>query len=579
MILSNADQITLPPATLENKYYQELLRICFWDVSLFQMSGLGRWEVSCNETKNKACSSPLSVGMVDERTGHLIWKESGTPQQTSEKLTDFIQTSDLSAASKQYGFCFIRCEAGHPVLGGDGEDFLASDYDKEQKMYLEQLLVLPAQIPVSRMKQISENNVNINLILVDSVSHQHFFRSLPETVSVLREIGSFSGSGPTVLDFQLLQAVRSRTYETLRTIFSGDIDPSEKPFGTQEIPPLPLNLSVLLKKFKNRGYHTLLIEDLCYLWEWGISKDLHFLNKSSSHEETWTRMWEKLSENFVDTVDITLAMCRVLAANNVADHFHGPDAVCFNGRHQHEYLLEYLQLYQKAMESRRQLFFTFTMTNVAHEDSGRRVQTLDQSLREYIKFASSLQNTLTILFSDHGNSYGRFMHATQEARVELFHPFMIFIVPENVAWRLGVKAMHSLDINTFRLVSFLDLHHTLNYIIDPGSKSGPVKAQFRVSRKGLFEPIAANRTCDEVPRIMPNICICQDYEAPTANDTESIIFAYFALGRLNDKIQRQLLSSQMNIPALRVNDVISFRKCEKLSLVSVQNVRKSVGQV
>ncbi|CAG5135565.1 unnamed protein product [Candidula unifasciata] len=588
--LANEIFFSEPPATCS---HQQSFNFCE-----LKKSVNGKWEAQCNETQSVACISPLSVGKIDRQTGALKWEETGTSRKTAEMITSYIHHS--RSALRHYGFCFIRCMIKQFLLENGPKDFddpernvydddqrnVDSDdkrnvHNDERNVFAEQLLILPPRIEPFDSDSVAsqKNNFSINIMLIDSVSRQHFFRSLPKTVSVLKEVTSLLDSETTVLDFELVQAVRSRTFESLQVIFSGEIDPSEKPFGTQDTPPQPLKLSYLYGKFKKKGYHTLWIEDLCYLWEWGISKDLHFLNKSSSDEDTWKRLWKILDKNNIDSVEVTLAMCEVLKANHVPDHFHGPDAVCFNGRHQHEYLLEYLQLYQQTLESQKLPYFMFSQTNVGHEGRGRRVQTLDTSLANYIKFTASLQDTLTIIFSDHGNSYGSFMSATQEARIELFHPFMLFVIPNKVAKILGENAMLSLSVNTDRLVSFLDLHYTINHIVDPESLEKTAKRQFPVSRKGLLEPVDVNRTCSDIPRIMPNLCICQNYDTSVANESDFNLFAYFAIGQLNDEIQRQLLSLHIkNAEINSGNTLVAFKNCERLILQGVHNVRRSFDQ-
>ncbi|CAL1531526.1 unnamed protein product [Lymnaea stagnalis] len=447
------------------------------------------------------------------------------------------------------------------------------DMDTDDHRYGTQLLILPPQLHPTRQKKPSPNTeININIVLIDSVSHQHFFRSLRKTVQVLENMNPLPDPLASLFDFELVQAVRSRTFESLQVMFSGEIDPLVKPFGTQEIPPEPLKVSHLLGKFKRKGYSTLWLEDLCYLWEWGIAKDLHFLKKGSTKTDTWRRMWSKLAESNVDSIDVTLSMCEILKVNGVHDHFHGPDAVCFNGKHQHEYLLDYLHLFQTSMEAMKQPFFTFTMTNVGHEDTGRRIQTLDDALAHYLQSAASLQNTLTIVFSDHGNAYGKYIQEINEARIELFHPFMFFIIPSTVANKLGVNSMRSLGLNTHRIISFLDLYYTLRYLVDSYNTSiPPGDKKYKISYRGLFDVVDVNRTCNDIPRIMPNLCICQDFDLSLTNDTANNLFAYFALGQLNNDIQRQLLKSS------KVNP-IAFLNCQRLMLFGVQNVRKSYGK-
>lgn len=562
---------SVPPASCSHQKEFEFCKL--------QTKSLNIWHVSCNDVLSKVCASPFSVGFTDNSTGALIWQQVGSSLQVSEKLSGWLQNLDSTSVPQLYGFCFIRCTLASDLKETidesfgtlDGEDYYYSA-DIDQRRFATQLLVLPPQLHQAKQKLPPRAEINYNIVLIDSVSHQHFFRSLPKSVQVLESMNSEPNRLASVFDFELVQAVRSRTFESLQVIFSGEIDPAAKPFGTQDIPPEPLKVSYLLGELKRKGYTSLWLEDLCYLWEWGISKDLHFLKKGSTKTDTWTRMWLKLAESNIDSVGLTVSMCEILKVNKVRDHFHGPNAVCFNGRHQHEYLLDYLRLFQTSMEAVTQPFFTFTMTNVGHEDSGRRIQTLDVSLARYLQSAASLQNTLTVVFSDHGNAYGNYIQEVNEARIELFHPFMFFIIPDTVANKLGAFSMRSLGINSQRLVSFLDLHYTLRYLADSYNTSiHPRDKKYKISYRGLFDVIDMNRTCNDIPRIMPNLCICQDFDLPLTNTTASNLFGYFALGQLNNDIQRQLLRSS------KINPV-AFLNCQRLHLVGVQNVRKSFGK-
>ncbi|XP_059178631.1 uncharacterized protein LOC131957842 [Physella acuta] len=545
-----ADELFLsePPASC----YDEIIEFC----KLKKDSGTG-WVVTCNRNLTKNCM----IGTIDPAKGSTTWEKTA---DIASEINSWITGSNRG----MFGFCFIRC----PV---------ETEYSNmDDPIFKEQLLILPPDFNLEEQGKRSPtyNKINVNMILIDSVSRQHFYRSLKKSVAILENMKSAD-----VFDFELVQAVRSRTFETLQTIFSGDVDPNVQPFGTQEIPPEPLKVGALFGKYKALGYRTLWLEDLCYLWEWGISKDLHFLNKSGSSEQTWARMWQKLVLNSIDSVGVTLAMCRVLAANNLEDHFHGPDSVCFNGRHQHEYLLDYLLLYQQVMEESQQPYLTFTMTNVGHEDTGRRIQTLDAALAKYLSSAASLPNTLTIVFSDHGNAYGQYIEMSEEARMELFHPFMFFLVPNTLSSKLGSDWLTSLGINTQRLVSFLDLHVSLHYLADP---TYPISVQhnYKISHLGLFNPIDVNRTCNDIPRIMPNLCICRNFETPHRNNTKLNLFAYFAMGQLNNEIQRQFLlrsklaKSTGQYSAREQGQVKTFQKCERLELQRVENLRSSYGE-
>ncbi|GFR96222.1 hypothetical protein ElyMa_006292700 [Elysia marginata] len=540
------------------------------------------WRVVCNETAAKACLSELFVGVTNQATGALDWTQVKSVFKLSDMLNKMLHRP---VNLKHFGFAFIKCIVKQASVTFEDHVTLEEYYEGKnsessaEDIFSEQLLILPPYFTKTSFleKEDFRNVININIVFIDSVSHQHFFRSLNASVQVLEKIETSSHPVASVFDFELVQAIKSRTYENLQAVFGGIVDTTTESFGTQSLPPEPLKLEALLAGFKQRRYKTLWLEDLCHTWEWGLSKDLHFMNMDDIvDKEFWDYMWQKLSQAEIDDLGPTLAMCRVLQANHVKDHFHGPDAVCFNGRHQHEYLLDYLLMYQQTAYAARQPTFTFTQTNVAHEDSGRRIQTLDQALASYIESVSRLSNTLTIILSDHGNTYGAFLKNSEEAQIEIYHPAMFFIVPNRVSRILGKDAMHTLKVNTKRLVSLLDLHKTLLYLQNPKRRSS---ATLNLPDQGLFSPVNTNRTCNDIPRIKPNLCICENFETPVRNDVDYNLLAYFAVGRLNDEIQRQALKSfsrsAKESSKQKSLSMVAFRNCEKLILKGVENIKES----
>ena len=63
--------------------------------------------------------------------------------------------------------------------------------------------------------------------------------------------------------------------------------------------------------------------------------------------------------------------------------------------------------------------FSFTAMNIAHDPTGRRVQGIDKDLMKLLKSVTESRNTLTILFSDHGNTYNDFVYLDIEGRYEM----------------------------------------------------------------------------------------------------------------------------------------------------------------
>ncbi|XP_077983285.1 uncharacterized protein LOC144438130 [Glandiceps talaboti] len=526
--------------------------------------------------------SQVSIATIQEHLGILRWQDF----PTISKLQAFITNlTDVRNRFQHHGFVFIKCRKLFNNNDMDSDDEIADDSNYEDNddeayeddlilagkehlvgRYARQLMILPPK--VTKHKAVHTNNyININVFLLDSVSRHHFFRSLPRTIEKFNELNN--GNDSMVLDFELMQSLKGRTYENLLAFFTGQILDDKNQFGTQDLPPEPLRSEVLLKEFKKHGYETAWIEDLCWTWEWGIAKNLLALYPDLKLEERWHKFKEALQTAQIDRFDVALTSCEILRVNLHNDPFHGPDAVCYNGQYQHEYILQYLKLYHNAMDKIKQPFFNHVILNVAHEDSGRRVQTLDKNLADYIGQLSQQQNTITIMYADHGNAYGQFIEQTEEGRIEMFNPFLFIIVPKTVAKMLGPEKMAALKHNQHRLISILDLHYMVKSMI-PQNKNqqvDPRSKKYALHPHGLFKHIPEDRTCNSIPRLQPNLCICQGYDSKVHNNTNNAILAEFALGQLNNAIQEQYQSSH--------SSKTRHGSCRRLVATRFDNVRES----
>ena len=67
----------------------------------------------------------------------------------------------------------------------------------------------------------SKGGININVIMLDSISRPHFYRILPRAVESFRKIVQDTNIKATVLDFELVQSIGQQTFENLRPFFSG----------------------------------------------------------------------------------------------------------------------------------------------------------------------------------------------------------------------------------------------------------------------------------------------------------------------------------------------------------------------
>ncbi|KAK3099173.1 hypothetical protein FSP39_000523 [Pinctada imbricata] len=534
-----------------------------------------RYTIQC---KSDDCHGHLSFGVFSNTDGTIKWTTVANSSILQARLNGLLH------GGHHHSFCIIKClraksarEFIRNYASEVGDDIFLQYEDWFPEYFGQQLLVLPPSVskrPVQK-HEIQDTNINVNIIFIDSVSRHHFFRSMKKTLEVFSHINSnYNANGSTiVLDYELLQGIKSRTFENLETLFSGKINLHEKPFGTLEMPPHPLQTDILLNKFRYQGYRTLWLEDLCFMWEWGISKDLLVHNKKLDEKETWKDLQNALRNAGIDDIALTLANCKILSSNSVKDHFHGPDAVCYNGRHQHEYFLQYLTYFQQQSVQQNSPFLTFLETNVGHEDTGRRIQPFDPHFAKYLKSLIELPNVFTIIFSDHGNSYGTFLDNSLEGKIEMYHPFLFFIIPPLVQRHLGKKKMDSLISNQKKLISLLDLHYTLMDLsksdnIPHSSLSKSNKNSLLVNKDGLFSDFPADRSCIQVPRLMPALCICEGFENTINYDPRYALLALFAIGQLNNKINGQYRADIHS-------ELTKVRSCFNLVPSKVENLRVS----
>ncbi|KAK3711156.1 hypothetical protein QZH41_006521 [Actinostola sp. cb2023] len=262
---------------------------------------------------------------------------------------------------------------------------------------------------------------------------------------------------------------------------------------------------------------------------------------------------------------VTHSSCEILDSYGVRSPFMGPtgNQICYNGHFQHSYLLNYTLDTLKAIGSDPHALplFAYMSLNVGHDHIGRRIQTLDNALVQYINELSLSEDTITIMLADHGNTYTRYTITIAEGRFEMFHPHLFIIIPNKVANRLGKEALNALTINQHRLVNVIDLHHSIMALLDPLTG--------RVSPRGLFTPISANRTCNDMELRMPNLCVCEGWDTPATNDSFKIAFVEFAVGQLNNLLEEQFQKSlQQN------RSSIIQRSCVRLYAVRFGSVRE-----
>lgn len=507
------------------------------------------------ECHNNECSADelISVGLLDPLTGQLYWKYYSFLQEVEESLNVYIQRR----AEDYFPFCFLKC---------------VEFWNPQAKS---QFLVLPPRIMLGEAEPKNKSNenedehklYNINIILLDSVSRPHFYRSLPKTIQVFKNINTKSPAQAHILDFELFHALRSRTFENLNALFSGEVIRFNETFSGLRPNPKPVSAQVMFGKFKKLGYQTLWQDDVCWLTsEWGIARELSVVNFNLTFEKRWAKLKNALNRHAIDQTGITHSACEVSKKYGVPQFFNNPQKVCYGGHIYHKYFLDHIEHFLSGIkvQASAKPLLSFTLLNIGHEGTGRRIQQLDNSLASFAQKLAQNPDTFSIILSDHGNSYGNFTR-TVEGRFETFQPHLFLIIPDRIARLLGKERMDVLKQNQRRLISIQDLHYTVMFLLE--------NERERSDNVGLFQPIAPNRTCEDLPLIPPYLCVCQGWESKVPRNSIHSLIAEFALGKLNELLQDYHTQTRKDRLKLAMSKS-SYGSCEKLRGATFKNIRE-----
>ena len=237
----------------------------------------------------------------------------------------------------------------------------------------------------------------------------------------------------------------------------------------------------------------------------------------------------------------------VLDKYDETNHFESPPKVCLNGQFFSKYFMDYIKMVNAANndDPRAKPLLSFVHLNTGHEYTGKRMRNMDVNLAKFLISMATFPDTLTMIFSDHGNKNTQYSYHTEEGRREVFDPVSFMVVPDGVVRKLGQQRMASLVENKKRLFTFLDVHRALMSLNDPEKMHSQ---NFLVT--GIFSVLPANRTCADLSLMPLTRCKCEgfdNYNQVKDNSDSHKWLAEFSLGTLNDAIQRQYMGGKMSV--------------------------------
>ncbi|XP_057313135.1 uncharacterized protein LOC130654542 [Hydractinia symbiolongicarpus] len=471
------------------------VRICWFENNALRCSG---------KTCGKLYNDNITVFMFNYSTGSV--QTFATNFTADEDITSFVSTYVQRTIKNGFHFLFVSC---------------AGQENKTQLLVLDEHFPSKTSHPRKNQKvdKSLNNCLNINVVFFDSISRGHFYRSLQKTINSFNEINSVGDA--EVLDFELFQALYGHTVPNIRALYLGKSLSNN--MSKPEIENVPVVANDFHKHFKRLGYKTLYQEDLCWRSPWGLRFDL------GSHANTaWSEFYKALNESYIDETGLTFASCKVLELFKLRHIFNTDENenICYNGKQQDSYFLDYIaNKYRSLSSTDAHALFSYTALHIAHDSGGVRIQTIDQDLAKFVSLMSRMDNTLTVILADHGNTYTDYVYTNIEGRYEMFHPSLFMVVPKGVQQYIGDDVMTSLRLNQKRLLTMIDIHHTLYALTDKNYQ-----------KKGLLREISAKRNCSQLPLIQPNLCLCKKWRHPVQDLKDILGQLEFAVGKLNNMI-------------------------------------------
>ena len=216
----------------------------------------------------KFCST-IHIDGIDEENGNYVHFASC---QNTKSVTENIRKVFYDISKSVFKFMFISCRR----------------HDKS--LHSQQLLpvTIPRRPPSFRIRPPS---ININIVLIDSLSRPHFYRSLPLLIREFNRINKDRNSHGEVLDFVSFQSLHGHSAENAHALFTGTFLP--KNLTERERERAYVGIGSLYGRFKQAGYTTMYQDDLCWKNFWGMRLELGF-------PKTWKNMLQRIKEAQID---------------------------------------------------------------------------------------------------------------------------------------------------------------------------------------------------------------------------------------------------------------------------------------
>ena len=459
------------------------------------------------------CGNPVYVVSLDSETGQLEekgkWQKFTSKTEIEGKLPSII----IQNSQNGFNFCFVQCVRNNT------------------SQFIRTVLSFPPVLGVTNSHGPKPLNLDINVVVLNSVSRAHFYRSLPETVATIRDIVYDNSITASALDFEFLQSFGPAMTPDLR------IQLSRK---NGEAPTQNSEISTLLAELKKLGYRNIYQTDQCWYDKEAITTDFQSTMEAEGAKKEFRKQWtyvQSVTMKHVDDTGMSYLACESKEKYSVPNQLDGnrSKASCFNGRYCFNFLFDYIEKSRQAkrVSKAKTPYFFYTYLTLSRDTLGTGIKQIDKQLSTFLSSMTQKENSVTIVKSDHGPTAAKYSLDSVEGRYEIYDPILFMIIPKVVALKFGKEQMEALVKNQHRLISPTDLHNTLVSMANLQKRHLAIRAD-----RGLLAEIPENRTCKDIGVDVGALCKCSGWETwfPD-NDPRFTWIAEFALGDLNNKLQ------------------------------------------
>lgn len=374
-----------------------------------------------------------------------------------------------------------------------------------------------------KIESISKNKKRYSVMLfgIDSISRLNLFRTMPHTVSHLKEEGW--------LEFKGYNKIDDNTFPNLMAILSGYTRPQlRETCWTKTLDACP----IIWKDFSKQGYITLYAEDEPIIGSFNYHKSGFVKTPTDYYLRPFMLAAEKLPFKKKDSLKVCLG------PKPAADHII-------------EYAVDFAQTF-----SENPFFSLFWMNSFSHNDLNT-PSAMDGRILKFfqdLKRTGALNNTIVLFLSDHGMRFGK-IRETYIGWIEERLPFVYFWIPESFKKAFPAK-YHSLKINAERLTSPYDVHVTLKELLGieaNGTKACP-------TCQSLFQDVPWNRSCTDAG-VTDHWCTCAEYKVLSTESGPVRNIARFVLGQLNSLVDngKSYLVNGTKCASLSIKKILSLR--------------------